>query len=222
MKAVNLLPPDYSGSQRRHGRQSLRPPPCGGRRHRRRRRGRGCARLRLELCVFHRFVQPEAACRAPGAAGARSTRPRSRLRTASGAAHRDHHGRRVPRLLGRLHVAARPRAARGCLADRPRHGERTGRRSGCRSGRRVDVDLDVLELDSRAGARSVVAPTGFTVTGYTYSQKSVARLMRRLQLLPWLTGIQLQSSQLTTVGTNSAFQFTITGGVNSLPAKEAS
>jgi Tfp pilus assembly protein PilN len=68
----------------------------------------------------------------------------------------------------------------------------------------------------------VAGPAGFTVTGYTYSQSSVARLMRRLELLPWLTGIQLQASVLTTVGTKSAFQFIIVGGVNSLPAKEAS
>jgi hypothetical protein len=46
--------------------------------------------------------------------------------------------------------------------------------------------------------------------------------MRRLQLLPWLSDVSLQSSTLTTVGTHSVFQFTITGGVNALPAKEAS
>ena len=33
---------------------------------------------------------------------------------------------------------------------------------------------------------------------------------------------QLQSSNVTTVGTHSVFQFTIVGGVNALPAKEAS
>jgi Tfp pilus assembly protein PilN len=65
-------------------------------------------------------------------------------------------------------------------------------------------------------------PTGFSIGGYTYSQASVARLMRRLELLPWLSDVSLQSSTLTTVGTHSVFQFTITGGVNALPAKEAS
>jgi Tfp pilus assembly protein PilN len=64
--------------------------------------------------------------------------------------------------------------------------------------------------------------TGFSIGGYTYSQSSVARLMRRLKLLPWLTDVSLSSSTLTTVGTHSVFQFTITGGVNALPAKEAS
>ena len=40
--------------------------------------------------------------------------------------------------------------------------------------------------------------------------------------LPWLNQISLQNSNVATVGTHSAFQFTIVGGVNALPAKEAS
>ncbi len=66
-----------------------------------------------------------------------------------------------------------------------------------------------------------VLPTGFTITGFTYSQASVARLMRRLSLLPWLSDVSLTNSNVTTVGTHSVFQFTIVGAVNSLPAKEA-
>jgi Tfp pilus assembly protein PilN len=69
---------------------------------------------------------------------------------------------------------------------------------------------------------TTTGPTGFSIGGYTYSQSSVARLMRRLRLLPWLSDVSLQSSTLTTVGTHSVFQFNITGGVNALPAKEAS
>jgi Tfp pilus assembly protein PilN len=65
-------------------------------------------------------------------------------------------------------------------------------------------------------------PTGFTIGGYTYSQASVARLIRRLRLLPWLSDVQLQNSNLTTVGERSVYQFSIVGGVNALPAKEAS
>jgi Tfp pilus assembly protein PilN len=67
-----------------------------------------------------------------------------------------------------------------------------------------------------------VAPTGFTMSGYTYSQASVARLMRRLSLLPWLSDVTLQNSTVTTLGAHSVFQFTIVGAVNALPAKEAS
>jgi Tfp pilus assembly protein PilN len=69
---------------------------------------------------------------------------------------------------------------------------------------------------------STAAPTGFTISGYTYSQHSVARLMRRLSLLPWLSGVTLENSSMTTVGTHSVFQFTIVGAVTALPAKEAS
>lgn len=81
--------------------------------------------------------------------------------------------------------------------------------------------------DPTAGAPATaptpgVAPTGFTVSGFTYSQSSVARLMRRLSMLPWLSDVGLQSSNVTTVGAHSVFQFTIVGAVNSLPAKEAS
>jgi len=65
-------------------------------------------------------------------------------------------------------------------------------------------------------------PTGFTISGFTYSQSSVARLMRRLSMLPWLSDVSLQNSNVTTVGSNSVFQFTVIGNVNSLPAKEAS
>jgi Tfp pilus assembly protein PilN len=73
-----------------------------------------------------------------------------------------------------------------------------------------------------APAPTTAAPTGFTIGGYTYSQASVARLIRRLRLLPWLSDVQLQNSNLTTVGERSVFQFSIVGGVNALPAKEAS
>lgn len=73
-----------------------------------------------------------------------------------------------------------------------------------------------------APAATPGAPTGFTISGFTYSQASVARLMRRLSLLPWLSDVSLQSSTLTVVGARSVFQFSIVGGVNPLPAKEAS
>ena len=95
-----------------------------------------------------------------------------------------------------------------------------------RLARVLPEDVWLTGMSTANSAAGATTPTtgaaGFTITGYTYSQKSVARLMRRLQLLPWLNSIQLQSSQLTAVGAKSAFQFTIIGGVNPLPAKEAS
>ncbi len=98
-----------------------------------------------------------------------------------------------------------------------------------RLARVLPEDVWLTGLVTANGVAASAGTTGpaigaatFTVTGYTYSQKSVARLMRRLQMLPWLSTIRLQSSLLTTVGPKSVFQFTITGGVVPLPAKEAS
>jgi Tfp pilus assembly protein PilN len=59
------------------------------------------------------------------------------------------------------------------------------------------------------------APTGgtFTISGYTYSQPSVARMMRRLDLVPWLTGITLVSSAKSSVGATTVFQFSVSASV---------
>ena len=57
------------------------------------------------------------------------------------------------------------------------------------------------------------APTGLTVNGYTYSHESVARLLSRLNVVPDLTNVQLQSSTLAKVGTQSIVQFTILADV---------
>jgi Tfp pilus assembly protein PilN len=57
------------------------------------------------------------------------------------------------------------------------------------------------------------APTGLTVNGYTYSHESVARLLSRLQVLPDLANVQLQSSTLTRAGTQTVVQFTILADV---------
>jgi Tfp pilus assembly protein PilN len=57
------------------------------------------------------------------------------------------------------------------------------------------------------------APTGFTITGYTYSQDGVARLLSRLNVLPDLHNVQLQTSSLTKVGTQDIVQFTILADV---------
>jgi Tfp pilus assembly protein PilN len=49
----------------------------------------------------------------------------------------------------------------------------------------------------------------FTISGYTYSQASVARVLDRLALIPWLTDVQLQNSTLTEVGNRVLYQFSI-------------
>lgn len=60
-------------------------------------------------------------------------------------------------------------------------------------------------------------PTAFTVTGYTYSQPSVARLMRRLVLVPWLNDVSLVTSAKTVLGTHTVYQFTVGANVIQLP-----
>lgn len=61
------------------------------------------------------------------------------------------------------------------------------------------------------------APNGFTMTGYTYSQPSVARLMRRLQLLPWLNGVNLVTSTKSQIGNYTVYQFTVGANLLKLP-----
>jgi Tfp pilus assembly protein PilN len=51
------------------------------------------------------------------------------------------------------------------------------------------------------GGGSALPPaTGFTIEGFTYSHAAVARLLTRLQLVPDLKNVQLQSSELAKVG----------------------
>jgi Tfp pilus assembly protein PilN len=57
------------------------------------------------------------------------------------------------------------------------------------------------------------APTGFVINCYTYSQDGVARLLSRLNVLPDLTNVQLQTSSLTKVGLQDVVQFTILADV---------
>jgi Tfp pilus assembly protein PilN len=57
------------------------------------------------------------------------------------------------------------------------------------------------------------APDGFVINGYTYSQDGVARLLSRLNVLPNLSNVQLQTSSLTKVGLQDVVQFTILADV---------
>ena len=51
------------------------------------------------------------------------------------------------------------------------------------------------------------------MTGYTYSQEGVARLLTRLDLVPHLTNVQLQTSAASTIGTRQVVSFTIAAQV---------
>jgi Tfp pilus assembly protein PilN len=70
---------------------------------------------------------------------------------------------------------------------------------------------------SSSSAAPSAASTAFTITGYTYTQPSVARLMRRLALVPWLNGVSLTTSTKTLLGNHTVYQFTLGANVMTLP-----
>jgi Tfp pilus assembly protein PilN len=57
------------------------------------------------------------------------------------------------------------------------------------------------------------SPTAFTVSGVAFTQDIVAQVMQRLELVPALSDVTLQSSTRTTVGTAQAYQFTMSANV---------
>ncbi len=64
-----------------------------------------------------------------------------------------------------------------------------------------------------SGAPTAGAPSAFMVTGYGYSHEGVARLLSRLEVLPDLTNVQLQSSARQIVGGRTIVQFTIVADI---------
>lgn len=66
-------------------------------------------------------------------------------------------------------------------------------------------------------APAVGATSSVTFTGYTYSQPAVARMMRRLELVPWLQDVNLVSSTKTAINNHKVFQFTLGANFNPLP-----
>lgn len=55
--------------------------------------------------------------------------------------------------------------------------------------------------------------TELTISGQTYSQESVARLLERLSVVPDLTDVQLQSSTSSTIGGQNVISFTIVANI---------
>jgi Tfp pilus assembly protein PilN len=53
------------------------------------------------------------------------------------------------------------------------------------------------------------AATELTISGYTYSQDSVARLLERLSVVPDLTNVQLSTSSWTKLAGRNVYAFTI-------------
>jgi len=57
------------------------------------------------------------------------------------------------------------------------------------------------------------ASTAFTLQGSTYSQAGVARLLERLQVVPDLKNVQLQSSIASVIGSQRIINFTIVSDI---------
>jgi Tfp pilus assembly protein PilN len=78
-----------------------------------------------------------------------------------------------------------------------------------------------VPLESSASATTVATapsalpavPTELTITGYTYSQASVARLLERLQVVPDLKNVQLKSSSYSQLGGHTVYAFTIVSDI---------
>ena len=94
----------------------------------------------------------------------------------------------------------------------------------------TDVWLTSLDMTAPdpAQATSTTPQNNFSLSGYTYSHDSVARLLARLALIPELTGINLTNSQLQAAsGTSSGsaaagtVQFNITAAVKLPPGAQS-
>jgi Tfp pilus assembly protein PilN len=87
----------------------------------------------------------------------------------------------------------------------------------------VPEDVWLLALTAQEPTAGTVVPaasgstSSVTFTGYTYSQPSVARMMRRLDLVPWLQDVSLVSSTKTAINEHNVFQFTLGATFNPLP-----
>jgi Tfp pilus assembly protein PilN len=57
------------------------------------------------------------------------------------------------------------------------------------------------------------ASSALTLQGYTYSQAGVARLLERLEVLPDLKNVQLQDSEISTIGGQNVINFTIVSDI---------
>jgi Tfp pilus assembly protein PilN len=85
-----------------------------------------------------------------------------------------------------------------------------------------DTWFDSLAMNSPTAAAPAGTPpavgaaatSGVTLTGYTASPDSLARVLQRLSVVTSLTDVKLTTSQRTTVGKKDMFQFTITANIS--------
>jgi Tfp pilus assembly protein PilN len=79
----------------------------------------------------------------------------------------------------------------------------------------LQSELPTLSTTGTPTAPSALppAPTAVSIVGYTYSQNGVARLLERLQVLPDLKNVQLQSSTKQQLGSQYVVNFTIVSDI---------
>lgn len=86
-----------------------------------------------------------------------------------------------------------------------------------------DVWLTTLQANGPSVATAVTGGDGsssapFTIQGYTYTQEGVARFLARLEVVPDLAEVELESSVLTQIEAQDVYQFTIKAQVRSTGA----
>jgi Tfp pilus assembly protein PilN len=78
----------------------------------------------------------------------------------------------------------------------------------------VPIDETPTTAPPTTSSALPAAATELTITGYTYSQESVARLLERLAVVPDLKDVQLQNSQTAQLGGQNVINFTIVANIN--------
>lgn len=78
-----------------------------------------------------------------------------------------------------------------------------------------DVWLKNLSVKAPTFGAAVAGspPQSFSISGYSYSHDGVARLLSRLSVLPDLTNLQLQTSNLSKLGQQKVVEFSILADV---------
>ena len=77
----------------------------------------------------------------------------------------------------------------------------------------VPLDSALMPATTTTPSALPPLPSALTIQGYTYSQDGVARLMERLEVVPDLKNVQLQTSQSAQVGNQTVINFTIVSDI---------
>jgi Tfp pilus assembly protein PilN len=84
-------------------------------------------------------------------------------------------------------------------------------------------DVWLTQLSGQVPAGTIAdAGQGMRLTGYTYSQESVARLLARLTVVPDLTAVTLTNAAQNDLGKRTIVQFDIVASLNTSAAAPAS